>query len=616
MPKHITKILAYLRKHIVVVGILCGLVVTFGAGAAFAMAKTQSALELDYIREGQPVGEPFRISLGQVVSRVDGITISPKVDGDWHFHSDIFGINGLEFVPESSFSPDQEYTVKISNIVRHATGSADSIDLVFQTELAPGVLGFSPSGDGSTIAADQQFNIRLKAVGDTVKEVQIESDPSVEFERTGAESGYSWRPKDLLPQGEKLSISVLDAASRGVIFSRTFKVADTPSIKAISKKIDMLPGDVLEIEFSQPIDINSAPDTAIKFDMPGFGQWSEDGQKYLFTVGGDVAPGGSYGYVIDKDLRTKEGGILTEQLTGSLRSRGAVEVVGVSPGGSEVAQARQHIRITFNQPVDRASAQNSFNISAGQVAGFAWSDNTMVVTVVDLGYQNQVRVSLSGGIRPDGFGLNSGPWGYTFHTEARVVKLSVPYYKQVYAQSCEAASVRMALAYRGVHTSDWDVLQRFGYNPTHKNQETNTWEDPQKQFVGDVNGNQSEGTGWGVFAEPVAAAVRSYGRQASTHYGVSAQLLAQQLYNDRPVVLWGIWGSSARIQTWTTADGGTASGPFPMHVRLVVGVKGSVENPLGFYVHDPITGSAYWSTAQLMSNTQKAGPANQAVVIY
>ena len=119
-----------------------------------------------------------------------------------------------------------------------------------------------------------------------------------------------------------------------------------------------------------------------------------------------------------------------------------------------------------------------------------------------------------------------------------------------------------------------------------------------------------------MFAEPVAAAVRSYGRQASSHYGISAQFLAQQLHNDRPVVLWGIWGSSAQIQTWTTTNGGTASGPFPMHVRLVVGVKGSVENPLGFYVHDPITGSAYWSTAQLMSNTQKAGPANQAVVIY
>ncbi len=34
------------------------------------------------------------------------------------------------------------------------------------------------------------------------------------------------------------------------------------------------------------------------------------------------------------------------------------------------------------------------------------------------------------------------------------------------------------------------------------------------------------------------------------------------------------------------------------------------------FTHDPITGFAYWSTAQLMSNTQKAGPANQAVVIY
>ena len=162
----------------------------------------------------------------------------------------------------------------------------------------------------------------------------------------------------------------------------------------------------------------------------------------------------------------------------------------------------------------------------------------------------------------------------------------------------------------------WDILQKFEYNPTHKNQEANTWDDPQKQFVGDVNGNQGKGTGWGVYAEPVAAAVRSYGRQASTHYGVSAQFLAQQLYDDRPVVLWGIWGTSAQIQTWTTPGGYTASGPFPMHVRLVVGVKGSIEQPLGFYVHDPITGSAYWSTAQLMANTQKAGPANQAVVVY
>ena len=61
MPKHITKILAYLRKHIVVVGILCGLVVTFGAGAVFAAVKTQSDLVLSYSSTGQPVDQPFSV---------------------------------------------------------------------------------------------------------------------------------------------------------------------------------------------------------------------------------------------------------------------------------------------------------------------------------------------------------------------------------------------------------------------------------------------------------------------------------------------------------------------------------------------------------------------------
>lgn len=615
MRKHIQELFTYLRTHLAAVIIVFGFSAVMATGMSVAIAKTQMPLELEYYGNGHPIDQPFRLGLGQVVAKVGGAVISPKIDGEWHYSTDSFGVTGMEFVPDRDFAPAQKYTVKLSEVARYGRESKESAEISFVTEEAPGVLSFSPGGGGSVLAADQTFRIRLKdEKHQSLSDIALESDPAVEFERKAAGQGYEWRSKTTLPQGQDFTVHVKESATGKTLLSRQFRVAAAPAVSAVSKETDLLPGDSIKLTFNEVID-KSTGDRHVTFEAPGVGKWSEDGAEYGFTLN-DIEPGKDYKYSIRSGLRTKSGGILTEQIDKVFSSRGSVGVIEASPGGGELPQARQQIRISFNQPVDKASAEGAFSISSGNITNFSWSDNIMVVTVTDLGYQRSVRVGLAGGIKPAGFGLSSQAWGYGFTTEAPVVKLNVPYYKQVYAQSCEAANVRMALAYRGVGTSDWDVLQRFGYSPSSKNQETNTWDDPQKQFVGDVNGDQGKGTGWGVYAEPVAAAVRSYGRQASTHYGISAQFLAQQLHSDRPVVLWGIWGSSTQIQTWTTVDGGTASGPFPMHVRLVVGVKGSIEDPLGFYVHDPITGSAYWSTTQLMSNTQKAGPANQAVVIY
>lgn len=614
MSKQIKQLLAYLRRHWMVVIISLGFIATIAVGTSSVLAKTQMPFKLERSAVGHPVDEPFQIQLGQVVAKIGSATISPKVDGEWYFDADPIGVTGLKFVPKKSFSPAQKYIVKLADVARYGREAKDSLEVSFTTEEAPGVLNFSPAEAGVSLAADQKFSIKLKEDGGQLKDIALESDPAVEFERKVSGSGYQWTPKTLLPQGQDITIKAKDSATGKNILTRKFKVSAAPTLVSTSKESDLLPNDIIKLTFSESIDKSSRVGHVV-FDLPGSGKWSDDGLSYDFTAG-EIEPGKEYRYSIKSGMRTGSGGILTEEINRSISSRGAVGVTGASPSGNELSQAKQQVNISFNQPVDKASAESAFSISSGKITSISWSGDTMVVTVIDLGYQRSVRVSLAGGIKPAGFGLPSQGWSHGFTTEIPTVKLNVPFYKQVYAQSCEAASVRMALAYRGIGASDWDILHKFGYNPTHKNHDTNTWDDPQKQFVGDVNGNQGKGTGWGVYAEPVAAAVRSYGRQASTHYGISAQFLAQQLHSDRPVVLWGIWGSSAQIQTWTTTDGGTASGPFPMHVRLVVGVKGSVEDPLGFYVHDPITGSAYWSTAQLMSNTQKAGPANQAVVIY
>lgn len=174
----------------------------------------------------------------------------------------------------------------------------------------------------------------------------------------------------------------------------------------------------------------------------------------------------------------------------------------------------------------------------------------------------------------------------------------------------------MALAFKGISTSDWSVLQKFGYQPRHRDKAKNIWDDPQQQFVGDVNGSQTTGTGWGVYAEPVAKAIRSYGRSATTHYSPGTSFIASQLHQGRPVIAWGVFGSGAHIDSWKTPEGKKISGPIPMHVRLIVGVKGEPGSPLGFYIHDPISGPTYWTAGQLAGNMAAAGPANQAVVIY
>ena len=66
-----------------------------------------------------------------------------------------------------------------------------------------------------------------------------------------------------------------------------------------------------------------------------------------------------------------------------------------------------------------------------------------------------------------------------------VFKLDVPYYQQQYANSCEAASLRMALAYYGINISDdLEIVKKFGYDPRDKDTINNEWDNPQEMFVG------------------------------------------------------------------------------------------------------------------------------------
>lgn len=582
--------------------------------ASVSLLRTQLPLSLDYKNSDHRIDKAFEVDFGQDLASIEDIGIYPEVEGAWTVKRSILGVSGIKFEPSANFQTNISYTVSVNKASRLVTGEEVNVpDINFTTEQAPSIYYFSVDDyNDKSIPADHSFKVELSAQNRSLSDLKFVTKPFVELEGyKQGDSVFVWKPKKILPQGKKLDISLTDEKSGEVLLDKQAKVAEEPAIDRPVKRHNFGKNDKAVITFKEPVDTTTAK---IIFNLDGSGQWKDD-RTYSFKPK-KVEVAKTYKYTIKAGLRTAPGGILRNDQKLKFSTPGVIEAIAMSPRGSELSQAAQEIRFTFNQPVVKKTAENRFGVSAGKLKSFRWEGNTLITSVVDLGYQRTVTAELDPGIKPV-FGLPSiARQTFSFTTEVRVKKLDVAYYAQVFAQSCEAANVRMALNYRGINSTDWAILQKFGYDPKSRDKKKNIWDDPQKQFVGNVHGSQTDGTGWGVYNEPVAKAIRSFGRSATIHHRPSTSFIASQIHKDRPVIVWGIWGSNAKIDSWKTSEGKKIKGPIPMHVRLAVGVRGEPNAPLGFYIHDPITGPTYWSSAQLAANMAAAGPAHQAVVVY
>jgi uncharacterized protein YvpB len=289
--------------------------------------------------------------------------------------------------------------------------------------------------------------------------------------------------------------------------------------------------------------------------------------------------------------------------------------VGASLGPRGAVKLNTPVRVAFDQPVDHGSAESHFQRTPAVEGSFAWSGNTMTFTPRNTGYQTSYTFTVAPGVAPS-WGLPSAQaFSSSYITENQVIKLKVPAYKQAFGRSCELSALRMLLAYRGINVSDWDLLMKVGYAPRARDKGSNSWENPNQMFVGNVNtSNWSEG--YGVHAGPVAAAGRTYGRNTQAYYNISAAFIAGNIHAGNPVEFYGHI-SAPRADSWNTTSG-VVQTTTSMHGRVVTGVVGSASNPVGFYINDPWTGgSMYWTAGQLMANMNAVpGVSNQAVVVY
>lgn len=190
-------------------------------------------------------------------------------------------------------------------------------------------------------------------------------------------------------------------------------------------------------------------------------------------------------------------------------------------------------------------------------------------------------------------------------------KLEVPFHKQERPLSCEIAALRMALNYYGWRVSEDELLARLPFETHSSRLPGNIWGDPDRGFVGDINGRMPN-SGYGVYENPIALIASQY-REAQALSGTSLTTILEQVAAGRPVIVWGHIASGKDI-SWQTPGGKEVKAVFGEHARVVAGFIGTVSEPKYLILLDPIYGKMIWSADKFLQNW--ASLDNRAVVVY
>lgn len=173
--------------------------------------------------------------------------------------------------------------------------------------------------------------------------------------------------------------------------------------------------------------------------------------------------------------------------------------------------------------------------------------------------------------------------------------IPVPVYQQAMPLDCETSALRMALAYFGFHFSDADLFAHE--NPDLRPPEMGPnhtilrWGDPYSNFVGDVWGNDSTPTGYGVYYPVILDIARSHGIPGAVGgEGYAAATIYRDLYAGHPVEVWVEVGwQSTFVGTWTAWDGRVVRYSFREHAVLLTGISST-----SVRVNDPWHGTQEW----------------------
>jgi uncharacterized protein YvpB len=171
----------------------------------------------------------------------------------------------------------------------------------------------------------------------------------------------------------------------------------------------------------------------------------------------------------------------------------------------------------------------------------------------------------------------------------------VSFIYQNHSLSCEEAATSMAMTHQGIYVSQDQILAelRADRRPMYVDGGGRVrWGNPYQTFVGNVNGSESNYTGFGTYYPPLVRIAKAHGASILAYGSMSADTIYARVIAGHPVVAFATWdwGWHPR-RDYLSFDGQWIPwiGPYyASHVYTVVGVS-----PGSVLVNDPIRGQ-YW----------------------
>jgi uncharacterized protein YvpB len=199
----------------------------------------------------------------------------------------------------------------------------------------------------------------------------------------------------------------------------------------------------------------------------------------------------------------------------------------------------------------------------------------------------------------------------------RVLAVKIDY--QDHALSCEAAALKMALAYEGITVDELTLMRYMSLDLRPAGFDSHghliAWGDPAKAYVGNPDGVIQSYTGYGVYDTPLArAAIRAGAhvvRFGSGLYGtgIPPSAIYQAVLEGHPVVAWiSNTYHDVSLDRYTAFDGATVWYTLTEHAVTIVGVR-----PGAVLINDPWFGRGWHTKAQFESAYSTFG--HMAVVL-
>jgi uncharacterized protein YvpB len=420
---------------------------------------------------------------------------------------------------------------------------------------------------------------------------------------------YNLKTKEIINSGDKVEAGQIK-----------FQAAPTPVIKEVLPKGDsVLANEQISITFDHEMDRESVlKGIKLSPDMQLSPEWNEEGNRLVLKPAKNFEKETDYKLLISKNIKSKYGARLVQDFDTNkaeaikavftnqslnappleefpvavehkFKTIGSVGVASTSPAsGTFNVKVTSKISITFNQEVNRQSAESKIMISPAVSGKFSWEKNIVTFSPEKpLGNARKYTVTVASGIKSvDGLDLKSA-YKFSFTTENKTVLLKAPIINQPAVFACNVTAAAIALQYKGVNVGPWDVYNGIPKSDTGDLNNGN-WGNPHLGFVGNIRGGT---VGYGVYWDPINNYVSKH-RPSQVYRNWNITSMLQEIDNGNPVILWWQNGATNPVKySWKSKDANgnpvTIDGIRGMHSEVVVGYIGSPENPSQIIISDP-----------------------------